>query len=62
VNENERVVVHDRIGSTSPAGSGTAAPRGYEFRDNTLILKPPPSTVDGQEVQSFLTWERLSAK
>ncbi len=61
VNENERVVVHDRIGSTSPAGSGTPVQRGYEFRDNTLILEPPPTTVDGQQVRSFLTWERLSA-
>lgn len=61
VDEDEQVVTHERLGSTTPtAGRPTPFPRNYEFRDNTLILSPPGRMVDGQEVRSYLTWERLS--
>ena len=61
MDEDEQVVTHERMGSTTPsAGRPTPYPRNYEFRDNTLILSPPGRTVDGEEVRSYLAWERLS--
>ena len=52
------VVVHDRLGNLNPRGVNTTR-RGYEFRDNTLILQPPAARVDGREVKSFLTWTKI---
>ena len=57
---DERLVVHDRIGNLRPSGVNTLARRGYAFMDDTLILQPPATMVDGREVKSFLTWTRLS--
>ncbi len=59
IHADEGYVVHHRIGNTSPNGIGTDAQRFYEFAGNQLILKPPPATVDGREVQSFIHWNRL---
>jgi hypothetical protein len=33
--------------------------RGFEFTDNTLILQPPATMVDGREVKSFITWTKI---
>ena len=55
-----QTVVHNRVGTTSPNPNPTPAVRGYELRDNLLILSPPPSTVDGVELRSYITWERIS--
>ena len=60
LHEAEGYIVHHVIGQTNPGGIGTDAQRYYEFTDNQLILKPPPSTVDGERVQSALTWTRIS--
>ena len=60
IHEAEGYVVHHRIGSLNPGSVGTDAQRLYEMTRDQLILKPPPATVDGQPVQSALTWERLS--
>ena len=59
IDPDARVVVHDRIGNIRPGGVAPAR-RGYAFRDDTLILQPPATMVDGREVKSFLTWTRLS--
>ena len=56
---DEDVVVHNRIGHINPRSANTPARRGYEFRDNTLILQPPATMVDGREVKSFLTWTKI---
>ena len=61
VDAEEGVVVHHRAGHLDPASIGVAAPRAFEFRDGQLILQPPVSTVDGQEVRTSLFWNRLSA-
>ena len=60
VDAGERVVVHHRAGHLDPAGIGVDAPRAFEFRDGQLILRPPVATVDGQEVQTSVFWNRLS--
>lgn len=53
------VVVHHRAGHLNPAGIGVDAPRAFEFRDDQLILRPPVATIDGQEVQTSVFWNRL---
>ena len=59
IHETDGYVVHHRIGITRPNAIGTDAQRFYELSDSLLILKPPPSTVDGRTVQSKIFWERL---
>ena len=61
VDAAEGVVVHHRAGHLDPAGIGVDAPRAFEFRDDQLILRPPVATIDGQEVQTSVFWNRLSA-
>ena len=61
IHETDGYVVHHRIGITRPNAIGTDAQRFYELSDNLLILKPPPSTVDGRTVQAKIFWERLGA-
>ena len=60
VNAEEGVVVHQRAGHLDPDSIGVDAPRAFEFRDGQLVLRPPVSTVDGQEVQTSVFWNRLS--
>ncbi len=60
VHAAEGVVVHQRAGHLNPNDVGVKARRAFEFRDGQLILKPPVSTVDGQEIQTFVFWNRLS--
>lgn len=60
LHEAEGYIVHHVIGQTNPGGIGTDAQRYYEFTDNQLILKPPPTTIDGELVQGALTWTRIS--
>ncbi len=54
------VVVHHRAGHLDPERIGVDAPRAFEFRDGQLILRPPVSTVDGQDVRTSVFWNRLS--
>ena len=54
------VVVHYRAGHLNPDSIGVAAPRAFEFREGKLVLRPPASIVDGQEVQTSVFWHRLS--
>lgn len=60
VNEPESYFIHHRIGNLNPGQAGTDAQRFFELTDTTLTLRPPPRTTDGQEVQSAITWERIS--
>ena len=61
VNEDEGYLVHHRVGSEDPGGSGTDAQRFYELTDTHLTLRPPVRTDDeGREVQSTILWARLS--
>ena len=59
IHQDEGYVVHHRIGHSSPNAIGSDAQRFYELSEDQLILKPPARTIDGVEVQSELTWERL---
>ena len=61
IHGDEDYVVHHRIGHIRPSEMGTDAQRFYEFSGNQLILKPPVTTVDGQQVRSYIHWNRISA-
>ena len=43
----------------NPGQTGTDAQRFFELSDTTLRLRPPARMIDGRELQSILTWERL---
>lgn len=59
VHERDGYVMHHRLGHLNPGQTGSDVQRFYQFSGRNLILKPPPTTVDGQQVQGTLTWERL---
>jgi len=56
----EGYLVHHRTGNLNPGQAGTDAQRFFELTDTVLTLRPPPRMIDGREVQSALTWERLN--
>ena len=60
VDSDEGVVVHRRDGHLNPNMAGDDVSRAFEFRNDQLILKPPVSNVDGQELQTFVYWNHLS--
>ena len=61
VHEDEGYLVHHRIGSMNPGGTGTDAQRFFELTDTHLTLRPPARTDDeGRRVQSTLRWARIS--
>lgn len=60
VHEDEGYFVHHRIGNLNPGESGTDAQRFFELTDTTLTLMPPPRVIDGRELTSKITWERLN--
>ena len=55
-------LLHRRTAALSPGSAGVDAQRFYEFRDdgNVLVLMPVPREVDGNLVQRYIHWERLS--
>jgi len=59
VNEEEGYLVHHRVGHLNPGQIGSDAQRFYELTDTMLTLRPPPTTIDGQQVQTAIVWERL---
>ena len=62
VHEDERYLVHHRIGHTNPGQSGTDAQRFYEFTDTHLMLSRPIGTGDddqGRELRATITWARV---
>ena len=60
VNEEEGFVTHHREGNLNPNGVNTDAKRFRTFSGDRLILQPPARDIDGQEVQSTITWERIT--
>ena len=71
VNEQDRYIVHQRIGHTIPASIGTNGQRFYEFSGKRLVLRVLSTTftvattlqaakAEGRE-PSMITWERISA-
>ena len=60
VNSAEGIVVHRRDGDLIPNRIGDDVSHSFEFRDGQLVLEPPMSIVEGQEVQTLVFWDRLS--
>ena len=61
VDPAEATVVHRRDGDLDPNRIGDEVSHSFEFRDGQLILKPPGVIQEGQEVQTLVFWDRLSA-
>ena len=71
VNEQDRYLVHQRIGHTIPASIGTNGQRFYEFSGRRLVLRvlsttfTVPTTLQAAKTEgrepSMITWERISA-
>lgn len=55
----EGFVIHHVEGSLFPNNVGTAQKRFFEFAGDTLILKPPPRQVGGEQVAPRITWQRV---
>lgn len=61
VHEDERYLVHHRIGNKTPSGTGTDAQRFYELTDTHLMLRPPPGIDgDGRTTQGIIGWVLIS--
>ena len=60
VDAEQRVVVHHQAAHLDPTRVGGDARRGFEFRDDQLVLEPPVSMLDGRQIQTRVFWNRLS--
>jgi len=61
VNDKESYEVTRQAGGTNPTQAGQLAVRFLGFvGNNRFIEKPPPAILDGQLVQGYLTWERVT--
>jgi hypothetical protein len=60
VNEAENYVVHHIDATLNSGVVGTDFQRYLEFAGKRLTLKPPPTKGPNGEVQTRLTWERIS--
>jgi len=58
VNEAEGTVTHHREAHINP-GEVRDVVRSYRFSGNRLMLTPPSRVVDGEELTTTLTWERI---
>jgi hypothetical protein len=59
IHEAEGFVIHHVEGSLLPNNVGTEQKRFFEFSGDTLILKPPPRQVSGEQVAPRITWQRV---
>jgi hypothetical protein len=61
VKESEQAVVHHLAGAINSGMVGTDFYRSFELSGKRLTLKPPATkNANGEEVQTRITWERLS--
>ena len=61
VNESEQSVVHHLAGALNPRLTGTDFQRSFELSGKRLTLKPPVTkNSNGDDVQTAITWERVS--
>ena len=56
--ENEKFVVHHRVGQISPGGQ-VDAKRFYDFVGNQLVLTPAPASGGKEQATRHIVWERL---
>lgn len=61
VSDTESYEVTRQIGTINPTAGDQLALRRLTFvGDNRVILKPPPAILDGQLVQGYVSWERVT--
>ena len=52
-------VVHYRIGTSNPAQIGMSQERNFEASDSALVLRFPPTMLNGQQVRNTIFLKRL---
>jgi hypothetical protein len=61
VSDRESYEVTRQLGAINAPLAGQLALRRLEFvGENRVMLKPPPALLDGQLVQGYVTWERVT--
>jgi hypothetical protein len=60
VQPKSRAVFHYQIAAANPAAIGTSFTRDFEVIGAQMILRFPPTTLNGQQVRNTLTLKRLS--
>ena len=61
VSDTESYEVTRQIGTINPTAGDQLALRRLTFvSDKRVMLKPPPAVLDGQLVQGYVTWERVT--
>jgi hypothetical protein len=53
-------VTHYQLGSPNPGGTGGSTQRYFELNGSQMVLKFPPTTLNGQQVRNVLNLKRLS--
>lgn len=62
VSDAESYEVTRQVGTINPTQGDQLALRRLTFVGNRVILKPPPAILDGQLVQGYVTWERVTPR
>jgi hypothetical protein len=60
INEKEGTITHQIKNSSFPNFAGTSQTRFFQFSDNRLTLRTPPTVWGGKEITGVLTWERVA--
>jgi hypothetical protein len=60
VQPKSRTVFHYQLGAANPAAVGGSFVRNFEISGAQVILRFPPTTLNGRQVQNTLTLKRLS--
>jgi hypothetical protein len=60
VDESEQYLVHHLVGAVNPGNVGSDFQRFFEFSGKRLILRAPVTKTSNGDVQTTITWERLS--
>jgi hypothetical protein len=60
VHPRSRVVIHYQLGPLTPGNAGTYLERNFEITGSQLVLRFPPTTLNGEQVRNTLFLKRLS--
>jgi hypothetical protein len=60
VDDENKVILHEVVGSIFPNMEGTVQRRFFEVSENRLQLSTPPFNVGGERVTGMILWERAS--
>jgi hypothetical protein len=59
VDEEKQTVTHHLVGAWLPNWVGSDQTRRFELTQDRLLLRTPPLTIDGVQMNGQLVWERV---